>query len=75
VLLRVTVADKVDNLRALLADHARVGESLWSRFNAPKAEQLWYYRSAAQAYREVGFAGPLLTERERLVDLLENAAV
>ncbi|HZI29855.1 MAG TPA: hypothetical protein VFD64_16920 [Gemmatimonadaceae bacterium] len=75
MLLRVTVADKVDNLRALLADHARVGESLWSRFNAPKAEQLWYYRSAAQAYREVGFAGPLLTELERLVDLLENAAV
>lgn len=73
-LLRVTVADKVDNLRALLADHARVGESLWSRFNAPKTDQLWYYRAAAQAYREVGFTGPLLTELDRLVKLLETIA-
>jgi (p)ppGpp synthase/HD superfamily hydrolase len=74
-LLRVTVADKIDNLRALLADHARVGESLWIRFNAPKAEQLWYYRSAAEAYRDVGFTGPLLTELERLVDLFEKAVI
>ena len=73
-LLRVTVADKVDNIRALLADHARVGETLWSRFNAPKADQLWYYLSAAQAYRDAGFTGPLLTELERLVGLLEKAA-
>jgi (p)ppGpp synthase/HD superfamily hydrolase len=69
-LLRVTVADKVDNVRALLADHARLGESLWSRFNAPKADQLWYYRSAAQAYRDAGFRGPLLIELERLLELL-----
>jgi (p)ppGpp synthase/HD superfamily hydrolase len=73
-LLRVTVADKVDNLRALLADYARIGESLWSRFNAPKADQLWYYRTAARAYREAGFTGPLLTELERLVELLHNTA-
>lgn len=45
-----------------------------SRFNAPKADQLWYYRSAARAYREAGFTGPLLTELERLVELLEKAA-
>ena len=73
-LLRVTVADKVDNLRALVADHARIGESLWSRFNAPKADQLWYYRSAAHAYRDAGFTGPLLAELERLVGLLGKAA-
>jgi (p)ppGpp synthase/HD superfamily hydrolase len=73
-LLRVTVADKVDNLRAVLADHVRLGEALWSRFNAPKADQLWYYRTAAQAYRAAGFSGPLLTELERLVDLLQEAA-
>jgi (p)ppGpp synthase/HD superfamily hydrolase len=72
-LLRVTVADKVDNLRALLADYARIGESLWSRFNAPKADQLWYYRAAAQVYREAGFSGLLLTELERQVDLLAKA--
>lgn len=71
-LLRVTVADKVDNVRALLADHARLGEALWSRFNAPKEDQVWYYRSAAQAYREAGFSGPLLAELDRLVELLHR---
>jgi GTP pyrophosphokinase len=73
-LLRVTVADKVDNLRAMLADHARVGEALWTRFNASKADQVWYYSTAAQAYREVGFTGPLLAELEQLVELLRKAA-
>jgi (p)ppGpp synthase/HD superfamily hydrolase len=72
-LLRITVADKVDNLRALLADHARLGDVLWSRFNAPKADQLWYYRAAAQAYRDAGFSGPLLTELDRLVESLQKA--
>jgi (p)ppGpp synthase/HD superfamily hydrolase len=71
-LLRVTVADKVDNVRSLLADHARMGDALWSRFNAPKADQLWYYRSAALAYREAGFRGPLLNELDRLVGMLES---
>ena len=71
-LLRVTVADKIDNLRALLADHARHGEALWGRFNAPKEDQLWYYRSVAEAYREAGFSGPLLAELERLVELLQR---
>jgi hypothetical protein len=73
-LLRVTVADKVDNLRALRADYARIGEPLWTRFNAPKADQLWYYRAAVDAYHAAGFSGPLLAELERLVGALEAEA-
>lgn len=72
--LRVTVADKVDNVRAILADHSRVGESLWSRFNAGKKDQLWYYQSALAAYKEAGFSGPLLDELELLVGRLVRAA-
>ena len=70
-LLRVTVADKVDNLRAILADYRRLGESFWSRFSAPKGDQLWYYRAALEAYHTSGFSGPLLNELERLVGELE----
>jgi (p)ppGpp synthase/HD superfamily hydrolase len=65
--LRVTVADKVDNLRAILADYRRIGESLWDRFNAPKGDQLWFYQAALDAYKEAGFNGPLLEEMDRLV--------
>jgi hypothetical protein len=38
-------ADAVDNLRSMLVDHARVGDELWQRFNAPPADQAWYYRA------------------------------
>jgi len=71
--LQVTVADKVDNVRALLADYRRVGESLWRRFNAGKADQLWFYQSALAAYKTAGFTGPLLEELDDLVGRLVRA--
>lgn len=71
--LRVTVADKVDNDRAILADYRRLGEGLWQRFNAGKADQLWYYRSAAEAYHLAGVRSALLDELVRLVQELEVA--
>jgi (p)ppGpp synthase/HD superfamily hydrolase len=74
-LLRVTIADKVDNLRAILADYRRLGEDFWSRFSAPKNDQLWYYRTALEAYRTSGFTSPLLNELERLVRQLEEACL
>ncbi|MGH7509005.1 MAG: HD domain-containing protein [Gemmatimonadales bacterium] len=40
--LRVALADKVDNATAILADYERLGEALWSRFNAGRTDQLWY---------------------------------
>lgn len=68
--LRVTIADKIDNARAMLADHRRVGASLWDRFNAPKEEVLWYYRLSVDAYRAAGFTSPLLADLQTLVDQL-----
>lgn len=72
--LRVPVADKVDNVRAILADYHRVGESLWDRFNAGKADQLWFYQSVLAAFKEVGFRGHMLDELDRLVGQLVRAA-
>jgi (p)ppGpp synthase/HD superfamily hydrolase len=66
-LLRVTIADKIDNVRAMLADHARIGDELWSRFKAGPQEQLWYYRSSVAAYEAAGVEGPLMGELRRLV--------
>jgi hypothetical protein len=70
--LRVTVADKLDNARSMLADYRRIGEELWEHFNAGKEDQLWYYHSAVAAYRAVGFSGPLLDELDGLVMLLDG---
>src|SRR5512146_2629867 len=47
-LLRVTIADKVDNLRAMIRDYRGVGDALWSRFRAGRDEQLWYFRSCVE---------------------------
>lgn len=69
-LLRVTIADKIDNARAILADHQRLGDEVWKRFNAGKEDQLWYYKNCLKAFDETGFEGPLLEELRKLVNQL-----
>lgn len=49
--LVVTVADKISNAQAILADHAEVGDELWSRFNSPKQAIAWYYDAVLQGVR------------------------
>jgi (p)ppGpp synthase/HD superfamily hydrolase len=66
-LLRVTIADKIDNVRAMLADHQRVGGELWQRFNAVQADIIWYYQEALKAYEQAGFQSPMMNELQRLV--------
>jgi (p)ppGpp synthase/HD superfamily hydrolase len=39
----VACADKLQNVCAMAADHAKLGDNLWHRFNAPKEKQHWYY--------------------------------
>ncbi|UCE14570.1 MAG: HD domain-containing protein [Candidatus Heimdallarchaeota archaeon] len=46
----LSCADKLSNIRDLKADHAKVGEDIWGKFNAPKKEQEWYYRSLCSAF-------------------------
>lgn len=71
-MLRVTMADKIDNARAILADYRRLGDRLWGRFNGGKDDQLWYYQGALAAYQDAGVCGPLLDELTRLVGLLQG---
>ena len=71
-LLRVTIADKIDNLRAIIADYERLGEPLWERFSAGRELQRWYFSNAYQAFRQAGYTGRLLDEMGRLLQLLEQ---
>lgn len=71
-LLRVTVADKVDNARAILADHQKIGDDIWERFTTKsKADQIWYYTSVLEAYKKVGFKGYLMNELTTLVKKIQ----
>jgi hypothetical protein len=55
--LRVSLADKVHNARAVLADYRVLGDDLWARFNRD-ADTLWYYRSLVAVFSERA-PGPL----------------
>lgn len=53
-ILRVGAADKLHNLRSIVADYRVLGEATWARFNGGRDGTLWYYRSVVAIYR----AGP-----------------
>jgi (p)ppGpp synthase/HD superfamily hydrolase len=48
--LLVSRADKLHNARAILIDLREHGETMWRRFHAGPAQQLWYYRSLADVF-------------------------
>jgi (p)ppGpp synthase/HD superfamily hydrolase len=71
---RVAAADKLHNTRAILADYRRLGELLWTRFNAKRDDQLWYYRSIVTALRRgegAGAISDLIDELDEVVQALE----
>jgi GTP pyrophosphokinase len=72
--LRVALADNLDEVRSVLADYRKKGESLWARFNADKDDQLWFFRSLVHAFRAAGAVGFLIEEFERTVAELEREA-
>ena len=47
-LLLVGCADKLDNIRSIQEDLARLGEKLWQVFKRPREAQRWYYQSLVQ---------------------------
>lgn len=55
--VRVSLADKVHNARATVADLEAEGPSVWGRFNAGAADQLWWYRNLADSYAAHAAAG------------------
>ena len=50
--LRVSLADKLHNVRSIRLDMYSVGEEIWTRFNGKRDGSLWYYRSLAEIYEE-----------------------
>lgn len=54
-------------------DHKKIGEKLWSRFNASKEQQAWYYTTVATILMDKGNDSNLLPEIGReMIDLCEN---
>lgn len=66
--LLVSLADKLHNARTILADE-REGHDVFSRFNAPKADQAWYYRELAKTFASLT-DNPMAGELTRVVGQL-----
>ena len=50
--LLISAADKIHNLRSMVAAHRRLGDGMWDVFNAPPAEKLWFYGAIADTVGE-----------------------
>jgi (p)ppGpp synthase/HD superfamily hydrolase len=70
--LRLSLADKLDNARAILAAYRVRGEALWEDFH-PRADTLWYYGALAETFGR-RFPGPMADELDRTVAELRRAA-
>jgi (p)ppGpp synthase/HD superfamily hydrolase len=70
---RVSMADKLHNCRTTTADLHELGEATWSRFNASREDQLWFYRAFVDTATALE-SSRLGAELERAVRELERAA-
>jgi (p)ppGpp synthase/HD superfamily hydrolase len=68
--LRVALADKVHNARAIVRDYRYEGHVIWERFTEKTAQQqLWYSRQLAQFFTRKR-PGPLADDLREAVDEL-----
>lgn len=67
--LLVSLADKTHNARAIVSDLNAIGDELWDRFTASKAETIWYYRSMADIFEQR--IGNVAQELGRCVAIME----
>ena len=65
--LRVSLADKLHNSRAMVADHRRLGDELFTRFNAPKEDQCWYYEHLVEVFTASPFRSGMISSLAQAV--------
>ncbi len=68
---RVSLADKLNNARSILADLRQIGDDVWKRFNGGKEGTLWYYRSLVGIFREE-VDGRMVIELNEVVNEIER---
>ncbi len=65
--LRVSLADKLHNLRSVATDLENIGDEVWTRFNADRDNQAWYYGELLSMFEERFPGSRNLPEFQRLV--------
>jgi (p)ppGpp synthase/HD superfamily hydrolase len=67
----VSAADKLYNVRSIVAAYREVGDRVWERFRGKRDGTLWYYRALLDEFKRKK-ANPLSEELERAVIQLES---
>lgn len=70
----VSAADKLNNVRSILADYREIGEVVWERFNGGREGTLWYYRTLLDEFQRTK-SNRLVREFELAVRELEEMAL
>ena len=68
----VSAADKLHNVRTILADYRANGDSVFERFSGRRDGTLWYYRAVLEVLH-TGKRNRLIEELDRVVTELETA--
>ena len=64
----VSLADKLDNARAIVRDLRQHGDALWQRFSVKDpAEHLWYYGSLLATFKRRRPGCPMVDELDRVI--------
>ena len=66
--LRVSLADKLHNLRSMAIDRLNLGEAFWDRFHAGREQQEWYFRALLDVFERRLPDSRNLPEFRRLVE-------
>lgn len=69
-ILLVSSADKLHNMRSILADYRVIGAEVWQRFKTGQEGTLWYYHTLLEVYKARDF-NPLIAELERTINTLD----
>lgn len=69
--LRIALADKLYNARAIQRERHLMGEDVWSRFHAGREQVLWYYRTLADLFSQRR-PGWMSAELSRVIQDLER---
>jgi (p)ppGpp synthase/HD superfamily hydrolase len=69
----VSAADKLHNVRTILADYRAEGDAVWERFSGRRDGTLWYYRAVLDVLCG-GNPNRLVGELQRVVTELETLA-
>jgi (p)ppGpp synthase/HD superfamily hydrolase len=68
--LRVSLADKLDNARTLARDRRELGDAAWERAGKEREGQLWYFDALVDVFRRRA-PGPPVDELAREVEALK----